>query len=89
MFLFIYLEGLLSFGPGNNSDYFACGRLGRGTIWILFQFCMCGLERWDSCLRLLAIEIPAKLPSDNHFNLENSESHFSILILENSDFIYV
>ncbi|PWA37914.1 hypothetical protein CTI12_AA587270 [Artemisia annua] len=43
------------------------------------------MERWDSFHRLLAIEIPAKLPSDNHFNPENSESHFSILILESSD----
>ncbi|GJS66637.1 Sn1-specific diacylglycerol lipase [Tanacetum coccineum] len=30
------------------------------------------VEGLDSCLRLFAIEVPAKSPSDNHFNLENS-----------------
>ncbi|PWA42416.1 AAA+ ATPase domain-containing protein [Artemisia annua] len=35
-------------------------------------------ERWDSFLRLLAIEIPTKLPSDNHFNPENSVTFLNI-----------
>ena len=32
-------------GRCKNSNYFAFGRLARGTIWILFRFCMCGLKR--------------------------------------------